>query len=239
MTASLGTGKKRNALSHLLELSANLDCKEIASLTESKDIENLNKNIPTPFDDRIHSVEGCHLLNPLIDKFVLCISNIASRGRILLGSYLPTRFNKSRVGEPDFVTFLKLCETSAVANERRDEIIALKYICELNLVYMRLDDFHIKFCIQMIVDFYRKTAVTEPIEIEAYARNEIKELISYMEENEATFDCNKKLERLVQVIKTCHTADSRGLVLVRPRQHTKALNEYFKEITLMADNVIF
>jgi hypothetical protein len=231
LTASLGTGKKRNALSRLLELSANLDCKEISNLSDLKDIANLNESIPTPFDDKIHSVERCHQLKPLFAKIALCIDNIASRGGILLS-------NKGRIGEPEFESFLKQCEAAATANERRDEIVALKYIFELNLVYMRLEDFHIKFCIQLVAEFYRKTAVTEPIKIEVYARSQMSQLISYMEENRAVLDCNKKLERLVHLIRTCHTADSRGLVLVRTRRHTRALNEYFKEINLMADNVI-
>ncbi len=117
----MGTGKKRNALSRLLELSANLDCKEISNLSDLKDIANLNESIPTPFDDKIHSVERCHQLKPLFAKIALCIDNIASRGGILLS-------NKGRIGEPEFESFLKQCEAAATANERRDEIVALKYI---------------------------------------------------------------------------------------------------------------
>jgi len=239
LTASLGTGKKRNALSNLLKLSANLDCKEIACLSDRKDIEDLNRSIPTPFDDKIHSVERCVLLNPLFDKVVFCIGSIASRGRILLGSYMPTRLNKGRIGEPEFESFLKQYEVEAIANECRDQIIALKYISELNIFYKRLEDFHINFCIQIMDDFYLKTMVKEPIEIETYARDEIKGIVSYMKENKHVFDCNKKLETLVNLIKTCHRADSRGLVLVRTRQHTKALNEYFKEMNLLVDKVSF
>lgn len=216
LTASLGTGESKNALSHLLKLSANLDCNEIAYLRSTSDINDLNSNISSPLNDQILSIEDSYVLKELSTKFITCIRDIASKGGVLLNKYLPDihlnryNVNQCKIGTSEFEQFLVLERQSAVANEERDEIIALKYIQELNQVLMRLSDFHIDFCIQLVKDFYCVSKVPEPIESEIYARNQMKSLIDYMEDNRKRFESNKKLEKLVELIERHHAADSRG-----------------------------
>ena len=208
LTASLGTGITNNALTHLLKLSANLDCKDISHLVEETDIEDLNVNIPSPLEDQIVLIKANNEFSSLCDKIIDCITEIAVQSGVSLKT--STDNGKILIGEPVFESFLFDQKDMAIKKQKRATIIGIKYIYELNLVYIRVKDFHINYCIRKLESFLQDTQVEQPTAIEIFSRKNLLELIEYMKANKAQLATNKKLDALVELIKKCHMPDSRG-----------------------------
>lgn len=222
----MGTGATKDGLIHLLKLSANLACRDISNLSSIKDIANLNDNIPSPLKDIIYSIQPqINQLNPIVIKLTNVILEIANQAELKLDKFLSNA--NFKMGEPEFDTFLKEAEAKAAADQNRDRTIALKYIWELNILLIRLKDFSLNFCVKLLVDFYADTEPPEPTLVEIFAREQIQKLINFMglHKNQS----NRKLDTLVQLVKKYHRPDSRGLILVRTRLHTKAISEYLNE----------
>ena len=113
-------------------------------------------------------------------------------------------------------------------------IIALKYLIQINLFYIRISDFPIQYCIEKMNLFLSEVeTIQSPAKSEAFCRGLLKSLILYLSRNGNMFVLNEKLEKLVELIVCCHQASTRGLVLVRTRHHTKALCEFLNQHSLI------
>ena len=71
--------------------------------------------------------------------------------------------------------------------------------------------------------------VTCPLPFEVDYRQLFHDIITYIKENLESLIQNEKLTKLVELIlSNCGKKNSRGLVLVRTRSHTKAISEFLK-----------
>ena len=144
----------------------------------------------------------------LSEKIIRYLSNIAVKGQVLILNDI--NLVRAKIGDPEFDSILSMAKLNAAAQEHRSSVIALKYIEELSLLFNRVKDFDVNYCINLLNDFYVKSEVRTPVEIERYARDQFKELIDYMKVNRGEFGNNPKLVKLVELMKKCHDKDSRG-----------------------------
>ena len=205
----------KNAYSHLVKLIVNLDCKEISNVISTSDINDLKKNIPTPLEDNICSVPN-NKLNGLARVIIQCIKDIANKGDVNIEKYLSDSdyLINMKIGESEFESFLVQANVIAAARDNRNQLIALKYISELNSIFIQLQDLHVDFCIQNLLEFYTDSSVSEPAPIELFARDRIRSLIEYMQVNQQELSRNEKLIKLVDLLKTYHVHDSRGIIFL-------------------------
>ena len=182
-------------------------------------MENFNKHISSHLDDKIILVEQSPQFKYLSDKIVLSLNSIAVKGQVLKCLRNPSNATdlyliRKKIGEPEFDSALSMEKNNAATFVDRNGIIALKYIDELNLLYNRVKDFNISYCIKLLEDFYTKSEIQRRIEIEQYAKDQVQKLIDYMKNNRRQLSDNPKLIKLVDILKQCHKDDSRGLVKI-------------------------
>jgi ERCC4-related helicase len=230
LTASQGIGKESSAISHLINLCANMDSKVVSSLFEEEDLDELRHSIPTPLEDEIICVENSSHFNKL-NHIVQSISNTIYQNSKLTGS---TYYNV-KIGSPEYIEFLHNTKLLVEKSHNLVQIVSIKYLIELNLFYIRKEDFPLDYCLNMLKSFYKETMlILNPNETEIFCRNLIKSTLDFIDKDLNNFSKNYKLEKLVELINNCHKDNSRGLVLVRTRHHTKALCEFLNKHTIMS-----
>ena len=79
---------------------------------------------------------------------------------------------------------------------------------ELNLLYLKVEDMPINYCIKIMNDFFDESSLISPSPVELACRKPFKELIDYMGSIK-TFT-NTKLEKLANLIDSNHEKNSRG-----------------------------
>ena len=82
----------------------------------------------------------------------------------------------------------------------------------------------IDYCYKTLKEFYESSIVDLPTQIDSSCREIIKSLMNYLI-SKRNDQVNKKLEKLVSLISENHHSNSKGIILVRTRHHTKALLE--------------
>ncbi len=95
------------------------------------------------------------------------------------------------------------------------------------MLYNKLSDMPIDYCYKTLNEFYESSIVGLPTQIDSSCREIIKSLMNYLNAKRND-QVNKKLEKLVSLILENHHSNSKGIILVRTRHHTKALLEYFE-----------
>lgn len=216
LTASIGFGK--SPINHLIRLCANMDCQFISSLTNKDDIDDLNKNIPSPLNDRIIKVSQCQNLESLKLKIKMLEIKLADLVNISK-SYI-------NFGVQEFEQFIYQTEINASVENNQNLIEVLKYLKELNLFYQRSEDLPIEFCIQKLSDFISDSKVYNP----SLVKIECDSLINiFIKSFESVNYINKKLMNLIETVIEYHSDNSRGLVLVRTRNHVKSLVSYLNQ----------
>lgn len=210
LTASIGVGN--SPLDHLISLCANMDCQFISFLTSQEDINDLNKNIPSPLNDKILRVPLCKDVNDLrlnIETIGIKLADLVNINRLSIN-----------FGKSDFDQFIHNTEINASQKNDQALIEVLKYLKELNLLYQRCEDLPIEFCLEKFNDFISSSKIIDPNTV----KTECKFLINHFLKNFASINFNNtKLMELVKTILQYHSGNSRGLVLVRTRNHVKAL----------------
>ena len=111
LTASLGVGDKSKPLEHLIQLCSNLDCKEIAWLSDKQDQDDLEENIPSVINDNIETLRRSNEFEAIQSKVKSCMLSIASTCK-LDGVTLKAKM----IGEPEFESFLSNTRESVAAN---------------------------------------------------------------------------------------------------------------------------
>ena len=229
LSASLGTNKG-SALSHIFTLCANMDCKSLTYVDNKADELDLDKNIPSTFDDEILLASDSMTLISILNKTKQVSNEIIKLTDVDVKA--------EHMGEPRFENDLVMARKSGEINSNRSIIIADKYLWELNLFFMRVKDFSIKYCLKKLNLFWEASSVDKPEQVEQDCRLQLNSLIQFIENNLNGFEENRKLKLMIDTILKCHKQNSRGLVLVRTRQHTQALSEFVNENPVLKRNGI-
>ncbi|RNA16447.1 Interferon-induced helicase C domain-containing 1 [Brachionus plicatilis] len=220
LTASLGVGK--SPCDHLISLCANMDCQLISTLNKQEDIDDLNTNIPSPLNDIVVPVEPGQEIDEIRSNIESICSKLADLVRI-------DRFS-IKLGRTEFDQFIYEREKSASVRNDQDLIVVIRYLNELNLFYQRCEDFPIEFCIDKLNSFSDNSKVAEPTKVKDSCDFLIKKFLKSLEFKNFI---HPKLIILAKNILKYHSSSSRGLVLVRTRNHTKALVQYLNETRVL------
>lgn len=205
LSASLGSGKNlRSTILHFITLCSNLDCKEISSLVKQEDLDDLEANIPSPLSDKII----CASLNSDFNELKDLIKEVA---RSICDQSALKGLEVEKLGEPEFENRLVLENDRAAIRGLKHVLIGLKYLWELNLLIMRIEDFPIDYCIKTLNVFLKESRVENPTKAEEEFRENMKLLIDYMTKNRSLLINNEKLNKLVNLVNEKHTSNSKGL----------------------------
>ena len=208
LTASLGTNTAKDPILQIKTLCANLDCETISFLNDEEEAE-MYKRIRSPLADQVVSVEQSAELLLIRELTTVAMSHILNK--IGLGILI------HKIGKQEFENNIIDQKSMAEANDHKDKITGTKYLIELNSFYNNLDDMDMPFCLQQLQDFLGATAegIKSKTEIEKFCIDKTQKLLEFTKDKLAN---NNKLLALVELIKKCHRANSRGslsnLVLV-------------------------
>ncbi|CAF0722745.1 unnamed protein product [Brachionus calyciflorus] len=226
LTASLGAGKG-SPYDHLINMCANLDCKTVSNIIDHDDQVDLDTNIPSPLTDTIHFID----LNTEINSIKFNIQFICSQlGLKVKSKQLP------KLGHSEFEQFIFDTNKVAAIEMNRDLLTVVEYLNELNLFYQRCEDFPLEYCIEKLKKFVKDSVVEEPTTIKSFCMSKINDFLIELEKKSNFI--NPKLSCLIKMILKYNKENSRGLVLVRTRHHTKALCEYLNKVNDLKENGI-
>lgn len=205
LTASIGVGKTGFASDQIIKLLANLDCEAISYLTQKELMDNLKNSIPSPNDDEMLIV-GASRYNIFIHKHLnhtLGEIEAACEGVEFSKSFLIS------MGMPQFENYLYELRSEAARNNNQIGMIAWKYMNQLNLLYMRLSDVNVEYCLKDSREFIQEQkGIKEKLDYERKCLHFYTELIALLESSQ--LGENPKLLKLMEVIKQSHCKDSRG-----------------------------
>ena len=202
LSASLGTGPSDSAVKHIFTLCSNMNCKIISYVKSEEDQKNLDENIPSPLRDVVYHVKPSENLKKLLIKTNSIVSEIMSLAKISQQG--------SVVGSKPFENYLHSLKFNSEKKEDQIIINACKYLIELNLFYMGVQDFPIKYSLRKLRNFLEKTNACKFTPCETEFRKKFQSLIDYIDGNLNCFDFNAKLEKVAEVILEYHRKNSRG-----------------------------
>jgi hypothetical protein len=84
----------------------------------------------------------------------------------------------------------------------------MKYLWELNSIYLKVIDLPISYCTKIMKEFFNESSLISPSPVELVCRKAFKELIDYMSSLKAF--TNTKLEKLSSLISSNQEKNSRG-----------------------------
>ncbi len=202
LSASLGTGQNGSAVNHIFTLCSNMDCKIISYVKSDEDKKNLDENIPSPLEDILVHVKPSDDLKKLLDKTSAVVGEIMNLAKIDMQG--------SMIGSKPFENFLYALKVNSEKNNDQTRIIACKYLIELNLFYLGVQDFPIKYSLRKLENFLAKTnsSTFAPREIEF--RKKFQSLIDIIGKYLDRFNVNAKLEKMTELILSYHKPNSRG-----------------------------
>jgi ERCC4-related helicase len=202
LSASLGTGQNGSAVNHIFTLCSNMNCKIISYVKSDEDKKNLDENIPSPLEDILIHVKPRDDLKKLLDRTSAVVCEIMKLAKIDIQA--------SMIGSKPFENFLYVLKFNSEKNNDQTRIIACKYLIELNLFYLGVQDFPIKYSLRKLENFLAKTnsSTFAPREIEF--REKFQSLIDLISKNLDRFNVNAKLEKMTKLILSYHKSNSRG-----------------------------
>jgi len=202
LSASLGTGQNGSAVNHIFTLCSNMNCKIISYVKSDEDKKNLDENIPSPLEDILVHVKPSDDLKKLLDKTSAVVGEIMNLAKIDMQG--------SMIGSKPFENFLYALKVNSEKNNDQTRIIACKYLIELNLFYLGVQDFPIKYSLRKLENFLAKTnsSIFAPREIEF--RKKFQSLIDIIGKYLDRFNVNAKLEKMTELILSYHKSNSRG-----------------------------
>jgi ERCC4-related helicase len=205
LSASLGTGPNDSAFKHIFTLCSNMSCKIISYVKSEGDKQNLNENIPSPLGDIVHHVALSENLKKLLSKTNMVVRELMSLAKI--------DQQGCEVGSKPFENFLHMLKINSEKSEDQTRINACKYLIELNLFYLGVQDFPIKYSLRKLRNFLAKTNTATFSKYELEFRKHLQSLITYIEKNIERFEINTKLEKMAEVILGHHRNESKGNVI--------------------------
>lgn len=241
LTASLGAGETydvADAMRHLIKLCSNLDCRQISYVNSHEDRKELAQKVPTSSDDIILDVGQ----SPKVDLILRIAKDAILRIIEHVNIGMSREFVNSKLGRQEFENRIYELKTEFEIEGTIDKIVAIKYIIELHLFYGRVTDLPLEFCLAKLVEFKEQViSIKQPLPLERKCLAELSRAILELDSNRAQLDDNWKLNKLVQTICGCHAerSNSRGLVLVRTRNHVKALCDYLNKTKAIKQVRIF
>lgn len=215
LTASLGAGKEGLALSHLIKLCANLDCRHVSCLRSKEDLDDLKFNIPSPLKDELCAID----LGKNFDDLMFEIKNFS----LEIINKVKLESSSIRLGGTEYEQFLFFQNQSAEIAKNLNVIIAIKYLTELNLLFTRVEDFPIDYCLNKLNVFAEARNLAELTQIETFCRKILFSTINYIESKKQSLFLNLKLSKLIENITKFHKDYSRGF--------NSRFNFFFKNFT--------
>jgi hypothetical protein len=120
-----------------------------------------------------------------------------------------------KLGKPDYLQFLHQQKKTFEVIHARDKLIAIKYLIDLNLLYVRTKDFPIEYCLKFVEDCYNKSEslADRTNRIEEFCRNKFENLLDFLKKNSNNdLIKNNKLQKLLEIIILCHETGSKGIL---------------------------
>ncbi|UJR31193.1 hypothetical protein I4U23_018699 [Adineta vaga] len=219
LTASVGTNKK-NAFDHLVHLCANLDCFDICAIKKGVEQEELQNSTNTPLADTIITVpkeENDPIVRLLQDDVMKSIAH-----RLAL--------DISAMTNEKLENFLVIAYTNACKTNDRDGIIGCDYLRKLNRFLLFYNDLPLEQCMERLEEVLQDCSPSNPTAFQAFCQKKLNELHAHVAKQISLNAPPKlKLQKLVEVLISLHAPNCRGLVLVRTKFHTVALEKFLNE----------
>ncbi|XP_063966082.1 antiviral innate immune response receptor RIG-I-like [Lytechinus pictus] len=229
LTASLGTGGSRDAVQHIVNLSANLDCTGVITVTEPSNLKELEGINRPPELDKIISTsprapsEVSICVEKTLQGLMRALENRFLIGKSTGGSLRP-------YGSIAYETWIGPIASQA-ENENRSLYPAASYLLKLNTALLTYHDLPARyvlhafetFKVQNRAEFDLTRTGKECREMYEFRVAELKQLVP----QEDPLD-TPKLKELVNKLERVFTAipNSRGIVLARTRFATLALLDF-------------
>ncbi|CAF0876492.1 unnamed protein product [Adineta steineri] len=216
LTASVGTNKK-NAFNHLVHLCANLDCFDICAIGRGLEEEELKNSTNTPMADHIVTVskeEYDPIVITLKDNVMKTIAN-----RLAL--------DISAMDNQKLENELVQRHKDACKTNDHDAVVGTDYLRKFNRFLIFYDDLPLKQCMQWLEDKLGCSTPSLPTRFEKFCQEKLKEFRDCAKQQMLSSIMDKpKLRKLIDLITKLHDPGCRGLILVRTKFHTVALEEF-------------
>ena len=234
--------KKDPVEKNLVNLCSKLGCRTIATVCDSKNIEEINQQISRPKNDQFEYVSQIHY-NSYFEEYIKMFKALISRIQRHLTNHVV--LDGQITGSSGYIGQLTLLKQKFEQSGEMDNIIICEYLLLLTKRYSALKDLPfdvvLNHIIEQIEKCHRAYQVSVPMDDFLYetTKNELEKILKRYAEHPAD---NPKLNKVVTLLKQYaptknkgdyphfhHTSfQSRvlGLILVQTTFYAKALNDY-------------
>ncbi|CAF0782585.1 unnamed protein product [Didymodactylos carnosus] len=219
LTASVGTNKG-NGFEHLVQLCANLDSLYVCAIENDRELEELRKSTNTPLADTIIPVAI-----DLTDPYAACLKE-----EVMTRICNRLNYETSQFGTQMFENYLMTKYQNAVKRNDRMENTGCDYLLKFNRFLQNYNDLPFQQCYKWLEDELHRPVLVNYEQFELECRRYWENFRRFVENHRSDQPYVKnKLKKLTDLILQLHESESKGLILVRTKFHTVALEIFLSE----------
>ncbi|CAF0777831.1 unnamed protein product [Rotaria sordida] len=219
--------EKRESLEkNLVSLCSKLACKNISTVCDTNNIDEINSEIKRPTNDQFQYVSKVQY-NSYFDEYLKTFQDLIKNIKYHLDSR--ELLDGQDIGSSGFVGQLVLLKQTFEKKGDMNNIIICDYLLLLTKKYSAFNnlpfDMVIEYILQKIEEYYKGYQQSVPMNNVLYERCKA-ELDKILEKHMENSTTNSKLDTLVDLLKQHASTDTKGLILVQTTFYAKTLCDY-------------
>ncbi|CAF3418186.1 unnamed protein product [Rotaria sp. Silwood1] len=230
------TNEKQESIEkNLISLCSKLACKNISTVCDKDNIDEINREICRPTNDQFQYVSKVYY-NSYFDEYLKLFQDLIKNIKLHLdGKEL---LDGQEIGSSGFIGQIVLLKQTFERKGDMNNIIMCDYLSLLTKKYLALKnlpfDMVIQYILQKIEEYHKGHQQSIPMNNLFYERckMELDKILNKCMEHPTT---NSKLDTLVHLLEQHATENTKGLILVQTTFYAKSLCDYLRHHPKLKD----